>query len=93
MARRVIEKLRNDNVMECSAISFRNSGRKDVAHNGRLREWRATAFRLKKRRLSAAMINNRAQLHGLMRNAMELVSVPIKKGEGCATLFTFDDDR
>lgn len=54
MARRVIEKLRNDNVMECSAISFRNSGRKDVAHNGRLREWRATAFRLKKRRLSAA---------------------------------------
>lgn len=49
MARRVIEKLRNDNVMECSAISFRNSGRKDVAHNGRLREWRATAFRLKKR--------------------------------------------
>lgn len=39
------------------------------------------------------MINNRAQLHGLMRNAMELVSVPIKKGEGCATLFTFDDDR
>lgn len=39
------------------------------------------------------MIDNRAQLHGLMRNAMELVSVPIKKGEGCATLFTFDDDR
>ena len=39
------------------------------------------------------MINNRAQLHGLMRNAMERVSVPIKKGEGCATLFTFDDDR
>ena len=37
------------------------------------------------------MIDNRAQLHGLMRNAMELVSVPIKKGEGCATLFTFDD--
>lgn len=28
------------------------------------------------------MINNRAQLHGLMRNAMERVSVPIKKGEG-----------
>lgn len=54
MARRVIEKLRNDNVMECSAISFRNSGRKEVAHNGRLREWRATAFRLKKRRLSEA---------------------------------------
>ena len=39
------------------------------------------------------MIDNRAQLHGLMRNAMERVSVPIKKGEGCATLFTFDDDR
>ena len=39
------------------------------------------------------MINNRAQLNGLMRNAMERVSVPIKKGEGCATLFTFDDDR
>lgn len=39
------------------------------------------------------MINNRAQLHGLMRNAMERVSVPIKKGEGCTTLFTFDDDR
>lgn len=39
------------------------------------------------------MINNRAQLHGLMRNAMERVSVPIKKGEGCATLFAFDDDR
>lgn len=39
------------------------------------------------------MINNRAQLHGLMRNAMERVSVPIKKGEGCATLFTFYDDR
>lgn len=39
------------------------------------------------------MINNRAKLHGLMRNAMERVSVPIKKGEGCATLFTFDDDR
>lgn len=39
------------------------------------------------------MINNRAQLHGLMRNAMERVSVSIKKGEGCATLFTFDDDR
>ena len=39
------------------------------------------------------IINNRAQLHGLMRNAMERVSVPIKKGEGCATLFTFDDDR
>lgn len=39
------------------------------------------------------MINNRAQLNGLMRNAMEHVSVPIKKGEGCATLFTFDDDR
>lgn len=37
------------------------------------------------------MIDNRAQLHGLMRNAMERVSVPIKKGEGCATLFTFDD--
>lgn len=54
MARRVIEKLRNDNVMECSAISFRNSERKDVAHNGRLLEWRATAFRLEKRRLSEA---------------------------------------
>ncbi len=39
------------------------------------------------------MIDNRVQLHGLMRNAMERVSVPIKKGEGCATLFTFDDDR
>lgn len=39
------------------------------------------------------MIDNRAQLHGLMRNAMERVSAPIKKGEGCATLFTFDDDR
>lgn len=39
------------------------------------------------------MINKRAKLHGLMRNAMERVSVPIKKGEGCATLFTFDDDR
>ena len=39
------------------------------------------------------MIDNRAQLHGLMRNAMERVSVHIKKGEGCATLFTFDDDR
>ena len=39
------------------------------------------------------MINNRAQLNGLMRNAMERVSVPIKKGKGCATLFTFDDDR
>lgn len=39
------------------------------------------------------MINNRAQLHGLMRNAMERVSVPIKKGEGCATLFTFMIDR
>ena len=39
------------------------------------------------------MIDNRAQLHGLMRNAMERVSVPIKKGEGCATLFSFDDDR
>ena len=39
------------------------------------------------------MIDNRAQLHGLMRNAMERVSVPIKKGEGCATLFNFDDDR
>ena len=39
------------------------------------------------------MINNRAKLHGLMRNAMERVSVPIKKGEWCATLFTFDDDR
>lgn len=39
------------------------------------------------------MIDNRAKLHGLMRNAMERVSVPIKKGEGCATLFTFDDDR
>ena len=39
------------------------------------------------------MIDNRAQLHGLMRNAMERVSVPIKKGEGCATLFTFYDDR
>ena len=39
------------------------------------------------------MINNRAKLHGLMRNAMERVSVHIKKGEGCATLFTFDDDR
>lgn len=26
------------------------------------------------------MIDNRAQLHGLMRNAMERVSVPIKKG-------------
>lgn len=39
------------------------------------------------------MIDNRAQLHGLMCNAMERVSVPIKKGEGCATLFTFDDDR
>ena len=38
------------------------------------------------------MIDNRAQLHGLMRNAMERMSVPIKKGEGCATLFTFDDD-
>lgn len=37
------------------------------------------------------MIDNRAQLHGLMRNAMERVSVPIKKGEGCAKLFTFDD--
>lgn len=37
------------------------------------------------------MIDNRAKLHGLMRNAMERVSVPIKKGEGCATLFTFDD--
>lgn len=90
MARRVIEKLRNDNVMECSAISFRNSGRKEVAHNGRLREWRATAFRLKKIERSE-MIDNRTQLYGLMRNAMERVSVPIKKGEGCATLFTFDD--
>lgn len=39
------------------------------------------------------MIDNRVQLHGLMRNAMERVSVPIKKGEGCATLFTLDDDR
>lgn len=39
------------------------------------------------------MIDNRAQLHGLMCNAMERVSAPIKKGEGCATLFTFDDDR
>ena len=39
------------------------------------------------------MIDNRAQLHGLMRNAMEPVSVPIKKGEGCATLFNFYDDR
>lgn len=39
------------------------------------------------------MIDNRAQLHGLMRNAMERVSVPIKKGEGCATLFNFYDDR
>lgn len=39
------------------------------------------------------MIDNRAQLHGLMRNAMERVSVPIKKGEGCATLFTLYDDR
>lgn len=39
------------------------------------------------------MIDNRAQLHGLMRNAMEHVSVPIKKGEGCATLFNFYDDR
>lgn len=39
------------------------------------------------------MIDNRAQLHGLMRNAMERVSVPTKKGEECATLFTFDDDR
>ena len=39
------------------------------------------------------MIDNRTQLYGLMRNAMERVSVPIKKGEGCATLFTFDDDR
>ena len=39
------------------------------------------------------MINNRAKLHGLMRNAMERVSVPITKGEVCATLFTFDDDR
>ena len=39
------------------------------------------------------MIDNRAQLHGLIRNAMERVSVPIKKGEWCATLFTFDDDR
>ena len=37
------------------------------------------------------MIDNRTQLYGLMRNAMERVSVPIKKGEGCATLFTFDD--
>ena len=54
MARRVIEKLWNDNVMECCAISFRNSGRKEVAHNGRIWEWRATAFRLKKRRLSEA---------------------------------------
>lgn len=40
-----------------------------------------------------ALTDNRAKLHGLMRNAMERVSVPIKKGEGCATLFTFDDDR
>lgn len=39
------------------------------------------------------MIDNRAQLHGLMRNTMERVSVPIKKGEGCATLFNFYDDR
>lgn len=39
------------------------------------------------------MIDNKAQLHGLMRNAMERVSVPIKKGEGCATLFNFYDDR
>ena len=39
------------------------------------------------------MIDNRAQLHGLMRNAMERVSVPIKKGEGCATLFNLYDDR
>ena len=39
------------------------------------------------------MIDNRAKLHGLMRNVMERVSVPIKKGEGCATLFIFDDDR
>lgn len=39
------------------------------------------------------MIDNRAQLHGLMRNAMERVSVPIKKGEGCATLFNIYDDR
>lgn len=39
------------------------------------------------------MIDNRAQLHGLMRNAMERVSVPIKKGEGCATLFNFYEDR
>lgn len=39
------------------------------------------------------MTDNRAKLHGLMRNAMERVSIPIKKGEGCATLFTFDDDR
>lgn len=28
------------------------------------------------------MINNRAKLHGLMRNAMERVSVPIKKVKG-----------
>ena len=39
------------------------------------------------------MIDNRAQLHGLMRNAMERVYVTIKKGEGCATLFNFYDDR
>ena len=39
------------------------------------------------------MIDNRAQRHGVLRNAMERVYVPIKKGEGCATLFTFDDDR
>lgn len=39
------------------------------------------------------MIDNRAQLHGLMRNAMERVSVPIKKCEGCATLFNFYDNR
>lgn len=39
------------------------------------------------------MIDNRAQLHGLMRNAMERVSLPIKKGEGCATLFNIYDDR
>ena len=39
------------------------------------------------------MLNKRAKLHGRMRNAMERVSVPIKKGEGWATIFTFDDDR
>ena len=41
-------------------------------------------------RYSLTAENIRAKLHGLMRKAMEHLSVPLKKGERCEALFAYN---